>query len=193
MLGARPPGAEGQISDRDIRIAPDDPQFIRCLDLELHLRVGGRETPQSGHQPSRRESRLDGQAQAPRRNASNRVDGAMDAQKSRGELGRKLPAGRRELDRPMQTAKQLAPHILFQSSDVAADRGLRDMQLTGRVGEAKAARRGLEGPESEKRRWAARGHGGNENLAADESHESKLSQSGRQIVSWYRGRWIQFA
>src|ERR1700679_161806 len=160
MLGARPPGADGQISDRDIRIASDDPQFIRCLDLELHLRVGGRETPQSGHQPSRRESRLDGQAQAPRRDASNRVDGAMDAQKSRGELGRKLPAGRSELARPMQAAKQLASYILFQASDMAADRGLRDMQLTGRVGEAEPPRCGLKGPESEKRWRAARGHWG---------------------------------
>jgi hypothetical protein len=70
----------------------------------------------------------------------------MDAQKPRGELGRKLLARCRELDRPMQPAKQLAPDILFEPPDVPTDCGLRYAQLTGRVGEAEPSRRGLEGP-----------------------------------------------
>ncbi len=61
------------------------------------------------------------------------------------QLSGEPPAGDGQLHLAMQAAKQRATQVLLERADMPADCRLRDVQFTRRVGEAQAARSGIEG------------------------------------------------
>jgi hypothetical protein len=58
----------------------------------------------------------------------------------------------------METAKQLAPDVLFEPAYVTTYRRLRHVQFTRRFGETQPSRSRLEGTQCEQGRWALRRH-----------------------------------
>src|SRR5712664_2989264 len=122
MSQARGPGSGVDIADCNVSLAPEYSYLGRRFQLELDFRVGGGESVQAGHQPPCREGGLDRNPQAPHWNTTHGFHGPLNPQKPTGQLSRKQPTRLGQFHRPMETAKQLAPDVLFQAAYVATYR-----------------------------------------------------------------------
>ena len=79
--------------------------------------------------------------------AAETVDSLADGLEAR--LQARIDEARRlgELDRAGASVEQLEAQQVLQSADLVAERGRRDVQLLGGLGEAQMPSRGLEGPQ----------------------------------------------
>jgi hypothetical protein len=145
MAQARRSRPDVDIADRNVRLSAQDPQLARRFQFELDFGMSGGEPVETVYQPPRREGGLDGDPQPLRRNSAHCFHGALDPQKSGGQLGRELLARLRQLYRPMKASKQLPPDVFFETADVTTYRGLRYVQLSRSFGETQSPRRRLEG------------------------------------------------
>ncbi len=134
-----------QESNRNIRVASDDPHLVRRFHIDLDVGMRSRESPEARHEPTSRKSRFNGDPQAARSHPPNRIDRTMNLRKAGGELTGQPLARRRQLNLAMQASKQRAPQLLLESAYVTANSGLRDMQLLRGLGETHPAGRRLEG------------------------------------------------
>ena len=64
------------------------------------------------------------------------------------DAGQVIPGFRRQRQRAVLPDEQANPQFLLQPPDLMADRGLRDVQLGGRIGEAQVPGGGLERAQS---------------------------------------------
>ena len=119
----------------------------------VDLGMGVEEAPQPRHQPfghqprRRRDDQHVAVARAVelRHRAAHAFEAGMQA-------GIDQPAGIGQLDRAGAAVKQRQAELLLQRADLVAERGGRDVQFVGRLGEAQMAGDRLEGAQRIERR-----------------------------------------
>ena len=149
------------VADRGIDVAaPEIDQRGRGgdADVDAGMRLLERGEPRQQPFGGQRGQRRDRQhmvvvlAQQPVGREPQIVKGGADA-------GQVIPGLRRQRQRAVLPDEQADPQLFLQPPDLMADRGLRDVQLGGRIGEAEVPGGGFERPQAIQRGQPARSFG----------------------------------